>query len=148
MRSDWVDSKHGFRVLRSASRPAGAFAASRVEPFEGLQVSRAGDSLQVRLTNTLPVALHDVAIVLHYEGCYGKPGSSERRESLGTLQAGQTHAASFPVLDSAVSNRPERQPHRADSVEVRAGRQDNVWFDLDWSLSAAGVSVRCPNGNP
>jgi hypothetical protein len=147
MRSDWVESKHGFRVRHAATRSFRAFRALRVRPFDGLLVSRSGESIEVRLTNTFAFALRDVSVLVHYEGCYGKPGSTERRSAIATLAAGQTHAELFPTLDAAATNTPSRQWHRVSSVQVTVGEGQAI-FDLDWSLDDAGVQVRCPDKSP
>jgi hypothetical protein len=149
MRSDWEPRPDGIRIVRGAGPRVPAFAIDRVQPFTGLTVTRSGDELAVRFENTLGRRLAaPVLLVLHYEGCFGKPGTvSSSLIAEAGLTPGQTLTGTLPayVLKERVPGLRvgETARHRAQSVEVRAAGA-GVVFDFDVGLDALGVDVDCP----
>ena len=143
MRSDWVHARSGFRIRRPGTRPAG-FAADRVERWDGLVLSRAGERISVKLKNTLGRPLGDVVLTLHYEGCYGKPNSLTEHRRFATLAAGDSVESDFPVLKRlpAGTASPRGGVHAAHSVQLDA-RAERITFDLDLGLPPE-LAVTCP----
>jgi len=128
MRGDWVMGKHGIRMQRgqpTGHAAPGAFRATSVAPFEGLEVTRSDDNIVVTWRNALAAALPESALTVHYEGCYGKPGSRRVLRRLGTLEPGKAVTERFPVhlVDSP---RPGRaagrgRVHHAHSLQITSG---------------------------
>ena len=151
-RSDWVFSKRGVRLKRELApgqeRPA-SFTATAAEPFAGLSAERRGEMIRVRFRNRLPLALSDLTLVLHYEGCYGKPMSPTRRQAFGALAPGEVASARFPARwrhDTTRGGGPkaDRGLHRAHSVQV-ISQDPAVLFDLDLPLNELlDRAPRCP----
>jgi len=148
MRSDWVVTAGGMRIQRSPSPALPAFEVARVEPFDGLRAEIDGTELKVELTNTLGVALaNPVEVIVHYEGCYGKPGTEYRRLfGKQGLAPGEKLSGAVPLIteaDRVPGNPRATRGHSAYSIEVRAKGAD-VYFDLDVSVHALGADVKCP----
>lgn len=151
-RSDWVFSKRGVRLKRDLAagveRPP-SFTATAAEPFAGLSAERRGEMIRVRFRNRLPLALSDLTLVMHYEGCYGKPMSPSRRRALGALARGETASARFPARwrhDTTRGGLPKanRGLHRAHSVQL-VSQDPAVLFDLDLPLNELlDRAPRCP----
>jgi len=162
-RSDWVVGKDGIRMVRGY--PAGTvlvseFLADSLEPFQGLEASLVVNSMKpvaslgnkpdpeeivVTFTNTLKRPLEKVHLQMHYEGCYGKPGSEMLGHDAGTVPAGGKVTARFPVIalgDRSGGKRPP-EAHLAWSVQVTTASSDTV-IDLDVNLPDLGVKVECP----
>jgi hypothetical protein len=91
----------------------------------------------------VPVALADVEIRMHYEGCHGKPGTARREHPVGELAVGAGTRAQFPALVQAERAPGRLEPHQAYSVQVIA-KGERAWFDLDVPLRMVGVDVECP----
>lgn len=143
MRSDWVQTKSGMRVNRPGmGTVAGAFVAKQVSRWDGLKVTRKGDVLSVSLRNTFAVPLSDVRVTLHYEGCYGKPGSTSETVTAATLAPGKALSGTFGAFKELGEHPSGRQLHAASSIQVRVG-SDVVAFDFDYDVSSAGVDVSC-----
>lgn len=148
MRSDWVLTSSGMRIRRGESPAMKAFEVDRVEPLTGLSARIEGEQLKVSFTNELGVALDaPVELVVHYEGCYGKPGSDSRTLVANEkLLPGATLAGTVPLIteaDRVPGNPKGTRDHRAYSVELRASA-DGVYFDLDVSVRQLGADVQCP----
>lgn len=139
MRSDYVDTPGGVRIRHDPRpRPPG-FATTAVEPFDGLRATVTDDTVQVVFENTLGVALSDVALVVHYEGCMGKPGSTAARTEHGGAAPGETVVARHPAVQAS-----DRGDYRAHSIEVSGGGPA-VTLDLDARLPEVGADrVPCP----
>ena len=144
-RSDWIFGKNGVRLRRDwpQAHPA-AMTVAAVTAFDGLTVRRDGDSLHLGFTNTLPgVPLDSVELVVHYEGCYGKPDSAQQVEMRPSLRRGATARFAFPAVAwRTVGDR--MRAHVATSLSVDAANPA-VRFDFDWSVWRAGVRLDCPN---
>lgn len=148
MRSDWVRAPRGMRVQRPGmGRLKGAFKAERVAPWRGLRVEREGDEVVVTLENTFSVSLVTPKIRVHYEGCFGKPGTTSRVVGLPELVAGDEMTARFPLLHVDPEGRSGRRTFRAASVQIESDISEVV-FDLDWPLSRAGIDFECPDQDP
>jgi hypothetical protein len=136
-RNDWVHGRHGYRLLRR--KPKGAtsashFAATGMQAFEGLGVKRTNDQLRVTVQNPFAMALVGLAVTVHYEGCYGKPGTPRVTRALGTLAAGRTLSTTFAVHLSTAGGSSRRRLHRAHSVQLTS-QSKVVFFELDIPLS-------------
>jgi hypothetical protein len=162
-RSDWVVGKEGIRMVRGY--PEGTvlvstFLADSLEPFQGLEASLVVNSMKpvaslgnkpdpeeivVTFTNTLKRPLEKVRLRMHYEGCYGKPGSEMLGHDAGTVPAGGKVTARFPVIAMGDRSGGKRPPeaHLAWSIQVTSGSTDTV-VDLDVGLPTLGVKVDCP----
>jgi hypothetical protein len=145
-RNDWVFGKSGVRVLRSKPKGASSikfFQADKVTKFSGLDVKKVGDKLEVTFENSLAKPLSGVAVSLHYEGCYGKPGAPTKTKELGPVKPGQEVTVPFDVLYSMEMQGRLRglQHHVAYSVQITTTSKEVV-FDLDWPLHHLGL--KCP----
>lgn len=141
MRSDWVWTPDGMRYLRPDRADLPAFGADGVDALETPTAERDGDELALRFVNPLDVPLEIVVLRLHYEGCYGKPGTAERSQLTDRLEPGARAEARFP----AVVTESDGHPYAASTLQVFADAPD-VWFDLDVPLgSLAAGRVECPD---
>ncbi len=163
-RSDWVVGKEGIRMVRGYPEGAvlvSSFSADTLKPFSGLEASLVVNSMKpvaslgnhpdpeeivVTFTNTLDRPLEKVQMWVHYEGCYGKPGSELKSHDAGTVAPGGKVTARFPVIVLAERVRGEASPqaHLAWSVQVTTSSTDTV-MDLDVGLPSLGVTVTCPD---
>jgi hypothetical protein len=146
MRSDWVWSKSGARIRRPVGpSPAPAvLSAATVERFDGLEVTPSPTDVRIRFKNTLKRDLRDVTLTLHYEGCYGKPGTSAESRKLSTVRAGQEVTVSWPLVAKRGMVRGREAFNAAYSVQV-SSITPGVHFDLDWKLDPRGLPVGCPS---
>lgn len=155
MRDDWQEGPAGMRVRRSfpvlrapgqgsvPEEPKG-LRVTTARGFDGLAARVDGDALEVTVTNPLDQPLAPLAIVVHYEGCYGKPGSTARRHEVATLAPGKSATARFPLLDEDGERGSGGHVHAAYSVELQAPAGP-ARFDLDVSVrQLTGAAVRCP----
>jgi len=144
-RSDWVSTPDGVRIQRNQGPRMPSFKVASIERFKGLKAQRKGDQLTVEFTNQLgrPLAA-PVVIRVHYEGCYGKPGSTKKEaEHPAALVVGQTFSATFPAIATNPGAPDGRRVHSADSIEVGLSGT-GIHADLDASLVKLGVDVKCP----
>lgn len=145
MRSDWVEGPSGMRIRRGSRVGFGGFHARTVRAIKPLSARRRGDQLLVSFKNTLKVSLGPTTLRLHYEGCYGKPGSMHEDRRFKRIKAGQTVTARFPAIGMRAGRGPGRTVHRATSVQVLDDAdKDRVVFDLDWVLRGKGLKLGCP----
>ncbi len=141
-RGDWLAGPHGVRsVAEGDTRPA-AFAVADAGLVD-VTATRAGDQITVRLTNPLAVPLRDARLTVHYEGCYGKPGSSTQAGPTATLAAGAAVTFAAPALLERPADR--RRRYRATRVSL-AGQAEGVLVDLDLPLAQLGITTACPEG--
>jgi hypothetical protein len=153
MRSDWVTTPRGTRVQRTHA-PIAHFQATSVRRLDELTVAREGDEIVVSFTNPLPFALAQVQLELHYEGCYGKPGSTSRASKAHTLEPGQTLTDRFGVFVEQAHAGPRKggpsaRQHLANALVLRLGEQDvpgdaAVHADLSVELGDLGIDLECP----
>ncbi len=141
MRSDWRRTPRGTRIERGDRPDFRYFHADTVRPLHELQARVDGEHVVVGLTNPVPVALADVELRLHYEGCFGKPGSTSKTKVIGELGEGAHVEVRLPMWirsDAAAG----RNAFRAYSVQL-LGKGEGVVLDLDVSLLALGAQVQC-----
>lgn len=145
MRDDWVYGKSGMRVRRGAP-PHVAFGAEALHVVELLAAdytrgpTPADDRLHVTLRNPFDRPLTAVALTLHHEGCYGKPGSTAetaRREALGP---GEAWTVALPAFVSRAQGRGHWHAASAITLDATAAR---IAFDLDLPVRRLGVEVDC-----
>ncbi len=146
MRSDWLYTPSGIVIDKAGLNYGSPLDASTFEVWDGLSMERKGDKIQASLTNKgFDRPLKDITLVAHYEGCYGKPGSTSRNAKSFDLAQKATKTVEFPALlsdaDKPVS--PRHRPHyRLVSVQVRSA-MDDVVFLLDRSLYKHGIDIDC-----
>jgi hypothetical protein len=149
MRSDYVEGPGGMRLhapsfLGEPTGRPGGFRVTAVRAFEGLAARIDDDELVVTVTNPFDAPLAPLTVAVHYEGCYGKPGSTERRQEVPALAPGQSVTLRFPVIAEQAERPAGRHVHTAYSVELRAPAGP-ARFDLDVPVrQLAGAAVRCP----
>ncbi|MEX1366503.1 MAG: hypothetical protein AB1Z98_25490 [Nannocystaceae bacterium] len=143
MRSDWRSTPRGILIERSPVPTVEHFSVDAARPLHELRARLDGDSVLVELTNPVPRELEDVELRVHYEGCFGKPGSMVRTESVGGLGVGAKASARMPVLEGRPGEPEGRARFAAYSVHVVATGTDVV-IDLDARLSSLGVHAGCP----
>ena len=136
MRSDWVMGKEGIRIRQGGGGPPGIRVQSATKVEVGAR--REKEELVVRFRNPLTRPLGNVSLQLHYEGCYGKPGSSTHEKAIGTLAPGAIAEHRFPVMDEPGGR------HVAHSFGVEGG-DETVTVAVDLSLAKLGVEVACPD---
>ncbi len=135
--------------LQSWTRGLGCFpkkrgAFERLGEADGLDLEVGGDQLTVTFTNTFRATLPGARVRIHYEGCYGKPGSDSRTETLGDLPAGDGRTVSFPTIVDEDQGKWGIRHHRAYSIQVLSSAGD-VLFDCDLSMGSFSVTgMECP----
>jgi hypothetical protein len=143
MRSDWQLTPRGMFIERD---PAPALQHLRVDAIRSLhelQARKDGDHLVVTLQNPVPLALADVELRTHYEGCFGKPGTRVETTTVGNLGVGAQASARVPMLSTSPGEPDGRREFRAYSVQL-VGQGDGVVIDLDVSFADLGALVECP----
>jgi hypothetical protein len=143
-RSDWVNGPGGIRFMRPGmGAVAGALAATKITPWDGLGLRVEGGELVAVLTNTFTTTLVAPTIRVHYEGCFGKPGTTSRERSVGELATGETLTFRAPLLLDEAGRPDGRRTFAAASVQIVSETEDVV-FDLDRALSRHGIALSCP----
>jgi len=142
MRSDWTLGMQGMRVQRSPGPGFPAFKVQSIRPWTGASITRKGDKIIVRLRNELGVDLRHLTLRLHYEGCYGKPGTTARSESRPVVRQGKEVTATFATLAHKTRGGSKRT-FSASSLTL-SGQTAGVSLDFNWSLRLAGAGVACP----
>ncbi len=155
MRSDWVNTPQGLRIDHQGHPAIEHFFVSSAEPLTQLVVTREGDELVVEFTNPLPFELAEFAMTIHYEGCYGKPGSTQQSRAAKPLAVGERRTERFPMLAEQTSAEigerkggPAAHVHLAKSLELSAKPgpgAPTLHVDLDAPFAAFGVSLECPD---
>lgn len=139
MRSDMVRTREGIRIRRNTNLPAN-FEPQSVTKFDGLKVTASGEKLAFALMNPLQVPLEaPLQMVLHYEGCFGKPGARQVAHShSGVIEPGGIWRSEAPrILEDG-------RTYRFASVQIIYS-DPKVHFDFDARLSDLGVDgVACP----
>lgn len=146
MRSDWVEGKGGIRVRRADS-PFANFKHSSIEELKGLTVTLQDQpvgppKLNIRYHNHL-MPLGNVTLTVHYEGCYGKPGSTSDTHKVGSLGTGDSFSHALAAIVSRDKN-PRGKTYRAASIQLRA-EAPGLHLDFDVPLSAWQAGVSCPS---
>ena len=152
-RSDWVNTPRGIRVRRSEEPRPDYFHTTSVRRLDELRVEREGEQLVVSFLNPLPFALDGLTLRMHYEGCYGKPGTSTRESEMATLGPGEVFSHRFELFDAAKGGVPRKggpsaRRHRAADLSFSLGPQAGpggaaVHTDLAVSLRSYGIEFDC-----
>lgn len=142
-RSDWIDGPDGVILRRDAGPGLASFRVRASRRFEQLAARLDGDDLAIDFTNPLDVGLEQVALLVHYEGCYGKALTHTERRELGKLAPGARKSARATGIANVTQGSRPNLTHRAVSVQV-TGRAEHVYFDLDVPLGGLGVQLSCP----
>lgn len=152
MRSDWVNTPRGIRVQRTSTPNIEHFHVTSIRRLDELVVTREGDEIVVVFKNPLPFALVDVRLVMHYEGCYGKPGSTSIASDPVELAPGAEVTQRFGLITDHEPTGPRKgspnaREHRAADLVLLLGEQREgatVHADLSVSLQDLGVAFDCP----
>jgi hypothetical protein len=144
MRSDWQLNPRGMFIERGAAPALQHLRMEAVRPLHELRAKQDGDHIVVTLTNPLPVALAEVELRAHYEGCFGKPGTRSEATVIGDLGVGAQASARIPMLSASAGAPAGRREFRAYSIQL-VGRGEGVVIDLDVSFDRLGVGVKCPD---
>ncbi|NVB41116.1 hypothetical protein G6O69_24970 [Pseudenhygromyxa sp. WMMC2535] len=156
MRSDWVAGPRGFLVDHGTRLDLEHFSVASVRPLDELSIRREGQELVVEFENPLPFALEDLGMRVHYEGCYGKPGSTSLdTEVLARLEPGARVERRFPVLAEQDHPGPRKagpsaRQHLASALVIAVGGAETpagaqLHVDLDLPLrSVDGLALACP----
>ncbi|MCO4763327.1 MAG: WG repeat-containing protein [Myxococcales bacterium] len=113
-----------------------AIVATEIAPWHGLSVRERGDVIEVRVTNTFAHLWPTLDVVLHYDGCMGKPGSMAKRQRADRIAPGQSVVIRFPKHAGA------RRDHRASAISLRVLR-GRVIVDVTQALRRQGIRVQC-----
>lgn len=144
-RSDWQLTPRGMLIERDPAPALPHLRMDAVRPLHELTVRREGDHVVATLTNPVPVALADVELRTHYEGCFGKPGTRVETTVVGELGRGAQASSRMPVFTRRPDAPAGRSEFRAYSVQL-VGRGEGVVIDLDVPLADLGIAIECPRG--
>ena len=142
MRSDWSPTPRGMRIDRSPSPAIQNFEVAAVRPLHELSVKADGEFVVVTLVNPVAIQLRDVEMRVHYEGCFGKPGSRVETSTVGVLAPLAQVSTRAPMYLEAAGP-PGRTSFRAHSFQLVA-TGEAVTIDLDASMRALGIENECP----
>ena len=139
MRSDWIDGPDGI-VRRRGPAPLTGLAPLEVRAWTGLRGAQATDQMKLALELDIDESpLKDVRLVVHYEGCGGKPNASAESFEIGALEPRRSR-----VVTAKLRRDVRGQTSVAASVQL-VGAGDGVFVDLDAPLAAIGVAAQdCP----
>ncbi len=143
MRDDWRETPRGMRIARQPGAGIDHFEVSAVRELYELRAQLDGDHVVVTLHNPVPVALREVELRVHYEGCFGKPGTTVEVSKVGPLGVGAQTSTRVAQIITRSGDRPGRNTYRASSVQLVA-EGEAVFIDLDAGLSSLGATVECP----
>ena len=144
MRSDWEVWPDGIRKRRAEATPKTLHVAE-VREVQPLVATAATSTADLVVHNPFATTLRDGTLVAHYEGCYGKPGSTADPFSLGELAAGAV-SKSVQVPLRVDRDGPRARDYRLDSVELTGVTQGGR-LDLDVDVGDLGISAPCPDRN-
>ena len=142
MRADWTQGLKGMRIKRGPGTGFAAFELATIKPWSGIAIKRQGDEVVLTLRNDLGVDIRHLTMRLHYEGCYGKPGTMVRSETRPILRHGDSTTARFPAI-AWRKIRKSKRAHAAAALTLHA-QSPGIAFDFNWSLFKAGARVSCP----
>ena len=131
------------RLRRDPATSLPHFRVDELRPLAELDVRDVDGELAVEFRNPVPVELANVTLVMHYEGCDGKPGTAHETHVVGVLAVGAGTRASFPVIVQAERGPGRLEPHRASTIQILA-TGERAHFDLDVRLSSVGATTKCP----
>jgi len=144
MRSDWLETPRGMLLQRDPVPEIQHFEVAALRPLHELRVEAKGEDIVVTMSNPAAQVLHEVELRVHYEGCFGKPGSTVETTKTAELALGAQIAARVPRLIERSHAVAHGKPiYRAFSVQM-VGRAESVTIDLDVRLATLGVAVECP----
>jgi hypothetical protein len=146
MRSDWLQTPRGMRMVRSPRPTIEHFHVTALEPLTALSATHQAGKLHIAFSNPLPFSASQVGLVVHYEMCHGKPRHTTHAGQRVELVAGETTRLTAPAHTTRPTGRGTSRDtnlYAARSVQVVAKSQGAV-FDLDIELRHLGAEVRCP----
>ncbi len=142
MRSDWEPWPKGIRVRRGDGPDLTGLRMESIEVVKPLSGTLHDDEVWFKVSNPLERDLQDATLVAHYEGCYGKPGSTVQRRPLGMIPTGAV-LEDIPVPQISMREMARGSEHRLDSVQLTA-TVEGAALDLDVDISSLGLEVSCP----
>jgi hypothetical protein len=113
-------------------------------PNLSAKVDKAKGEIAVTVKNDLGAPL---LVTMHYEGCYGKPGTVAREQTVEPGQKART--LRFPLIAERVYEHEQkgieagRQLHAAQSISLSA-RAEGLTAAADAPLRLLGVKSGCP----
>ncbi len=138
MRSDWEPTPGGMRIWHGSPADFRRVRATSVTPLALTVSAKKPGRARVQYTHPDIPGIKAIRLVMHYEGCYGKPGSDEVTSPPLPVKPGKTVSYDFPVLSG-----DKDRDHVATSVRLSA-EGEGVVFDLDASLYRHGLDTKCP----
>ncbi len=145
MRSDMVWSKSGMRMQRGERTGIQYFTPNKIRVLDEISAEHTAEGLVVTYKNPTDRDMSTVALRVHYEGCFGKPGTLSRDRRLPTLPPGETARLTVPLLLEQEAGGRGRKHYVAWSVQVTVKQAHNMYFDLDVPVHALGVDAKCPD---
>jgi len=143
-RSDWQPGLNGIRRRRSTSNPIAAFKARSIRAFDGLSIKRKKKQLVVTLKNTLGRNIESLTLSMHYEGCYGKPGTMRVERKIKALAKKKSARLTFPIFSENPRRHRGHRRHIASSLAI-SSKAVGLYFDFDWPLYRdKSFNLRCP----
>jgi len=147
MRSDWIYGKAGMRVARTTP-PHVAFRADTLRVLDTMLTAErvpgapgpADDRVAITLTNPFDRPLTDIALTVHHEGCYGKPGATADTGKRRALDPGAAWTTTLPAFVDQKQGRGRW--HAAAAVTLMA-TAPNVAFDVDVPIHRLGIEIGC-----
>lgn len=132
MRNDWYATPSGTARWDGGATPFGALVVTKVEAFDGVELSRKGKDITLSVKAPVGEAW-SLTLSLEYLGNAGKPGSEFAEKAL-TVKGGKTAKVSFPESVQMTKGEPH-SGYSAQTLRVTGG---NATHFLDLSLSAPG----------
>ena len=138
-RSDWrVDEDGRLEIDRGGQPPFGTVRPSKISVVEGFSIEVDGTDLVIVFENSLGTVLEDAKFSLFYEGCYGKPGTMSRVDTVGKMEPGAKKTLRLPLVnitgEEPVSikahTRHSRRVHAADTFRIDA-HAPGIYFDAE-----------------
>ena len=141
-RNDWIRAKDGIRYKRDLTAPRYDLKIKHIKPFTGLKArfDVMTDTVTVTVDNPLPQAMVDVSLVLHYEGCYGKPGTMKLTRPLGRIEPGkQVVVETLPAR--RLRETTKGNEHALAYIQVVTPAAPVI--DIDVKPAAVGALITC-----
>jgi len=147
MRDDWIPAKEGIRMLRSLKagqrwKGLQVVEARKIKPVE---LVKSGPDAVATVQNDLGFPLEGVDLVFHYEGCYGKPGTTVQVREIGEMKPGEKKEVRAPLVVERERTRgvTREMEHILVSVQLVAS-STGVVVDLDIPISYWHLPLECP----
>ena len=97
MRSDWVEGRDGMRVRRTKPPHFKTIAVDSIRSWDTLSAAVRADQVAVTMRSPVSRSL-GLRLVVHYEGCMGKPGATSKSKTLTVTPEADTKIL-FPAQE-------------------------------------------------